>query len=730
MPCVDVASSNRSATMRGPRTPLLPATRFFFALALASAAAVHGCGASGGAGVFGAAFPDNHGAHLRLVVGRLEASRHRALAARRERRLVLAVTQAPTRLLVFDLDAGAVRWESPAELRSAPHLAGDHVVTHEGSEIVVRDARTGHITSRLPDRSLNLVGAAGEGEDAVVVLSTGGGVGAFSVVRGLRRGAPSFGVEVEQAVGQPAVAAGMAFLPWAHQNLSVLDLASGEEIARVRSQGGVVASALAADDGVFFGQSQMAVFGAETEPVFVGMARSMPGSPQLLRDAYQPPQGPNSAQNRVRLVFRPVADGGRAAFAGGAVYLVFYRLVFALENGGQTARWVTQLPRDVIGAQAVDGGLLVADEGGAMHCLAAADGRETWSASLPATLVYATFAADGLTGGAPRSEPTPLRDQLLAVAQNTDARLVPLRQLAVRLLAEVPEPEATASLVALCDEQTTTPAVREAACEALAERRVGSEHVLSALERHAAFLRGTRAPPVGPLARAAVAMGERRAVPLLVAHLRDPETAASDIAPLAQALAAFGDASAAPPLADFLRLYHAEAPDAGLEAGLAAAMAAYRMLLGPSARELLEEIADDALASDSVRAAARAEIAALTAPTDASDATSPGARPGTSGGPDMVITEADDPRPPELTASMVREILEPRRRELEQCLITPGRVFAHARVVVVVDPSGEVRMVTTSPPAVLGCVEPIVRAAQYPLTRARSRQQVTYEIRR
>ncbi|MBX7194482.1 MAG: hypothetical protein K1X94_20670 [Sandaracinaceae bacterium] len=695
-------------------------------LALALALSLSACG---GASAFGDTFPDNHGEHVALVLSRLETARAGASAARRESAIAITVTAAPSRLQAYDLRAGAQLWESAVTLRSVPQLAGRSVVTHEESEIVVRDLATGRVTARIADRSLNLAGAAGEGHDGVIVLSTGGGVGAFSVIQGLHDGSPTFSAQMGQAFGAPAVSAGMAFIPWGHQNLSVVDLGSGGEIARIRPSEGVVASATAIDGNVFFGQSGVALLGTETSPSFATLQAQMPANPQLLRDAYQPPQGPNSAQNRVRLAYRPVAEAGHAAFADGSVYLVFYRLVFALAADGRTARWVAQIPRDVIGANVVDGGVLVIDESGAAHLLATADGRETWSAQLGAGLVFAAAAADGLTGGAPRGDAMPLRDQLLSAAQNTDGRLVPLRELAVRLLAAMPEEGVTENVIAICDDRSITASVRNAACEALATRTQGADHVLAALDRHAAFLRGVRSPPVGALARAAVGMGERRAVPRLAGHLRDPETAAADIAPLAAALATFGDPSALEPLADFIRLYHAESPDAGLEAGMTACLEAYRQLAGPTSRELLEEVANDGLALEPIRNAARAQLAALDAPTQVTGEQTTASEVQGSG-PDMTITEADDPRPAQLTVSMVEAILEPSRPELERCLITPARVFQHARVVIVVDPQGGVLMVTSNPPAVNACIEPIVRGASYPATRARGRQQVTIEVRR
>ena len=690
---------------------------------VSGAIALTGCG---GAMAFGETFPDNREDHLALVAQRLDAGREASLRAHHEQPILVAVTSAPMRLIAHDLERGTMLWETPVELRTVPYVAGHSVVTHEGNEVVIRSLTTGRVTGRVGDRSLNLVGAAGEGERGVVVLSTGGGVSAFSVVVGLSGGAPTFQAEMQQPIGAPAVSADMGFVPWGHQNISAIDLGSGGEIARLRATQGVVASAVVEGGHIFFGQDGAALLSTNTAPAFVTIPGEMPGNPALLRDAYQPPPGPNSAQSRVRLVTRLTAREGAAAFEGDAAYLVYYRLVIALNADGQSARWIAQLPRDAVGADVIDGGLLITDESGAVHLLSTADGRESRVVQLGSGLIYATAEADALSAGTPSGEVLPLRDQLLSAAQNTDARLVPLRELAVRLLAALPEAEVTGNLIAICEEPATTASVRREACRVLALRRAGNADVLQALERHASFLRGIHAPPVGPLAEASLAMNERRAVPLLLSHLRDPETSAADLASIARVLGAFGELSAAEPLADFIRLYRAETIEAGLNDGLLASLTAYRTLLGPTSRELLEETATDALTPVAIRDAARAEIVALDAPASEPPTTSDV----TTETADMTLTEADDPRPETLTPLLVNQILDDARPQLEACLRTPRRVVDMVRVVMVVGPEGNVLMVTTTPTEAQACVEPIVRAHTYPATRARGRQSVTVEVRR
>src|SRR5262249_43972496 len=87
-------------------------------------------------------------------------------------------------------------------------------------------------------------------------------------------------------------------------------------------------------------------------------------------------------------------------------------------------------------------------------------------------------------------------------------------------------------------------------------------------------------------------------------------------------------------------------------------------------------------------------------------------------------------RPAHLTAAMVAEVLLDERHALEECLVTPARVYGQARVVLVIEPSGELSMVSVSPMELTDCIEPRMRSVSYPATSARSRQRVTYEISR
>jgi hypothetical protein len=698
--------------------------RHLFLVCIVALALVAGCG-GGNSAAFSHRFPDDRTDHVEAVVARLQAA-----PASRERSVVVLAATDPARLVAYDLAAGRTLWEEPAELRTIPYIAGDYVVSQETGGVVVRALDGGRVTGRMADDQLGLVGAAGDGSQGAFVLSTGGGVGATSVLVGLSGGSPSFRTQVDQALGLPAVRAGMIFVPWGSQNLSVLE-SDGTEIARVRITRGVLGHAFVEGSDIFVGQSGLGLLSRDLHsaadvPWLEISDIARPGSPPLLRDAYSPPPSAASATHRVRLAFAPRAAGSSVELVDDVVVLSFYRLVFGLGDHGARAAWATQLPRDVVGVSVRDAGILTVDDHGTVRLLSRTDGRPIWSAEIGASATYAAISAGAFAPtGSPEGDALPLRDQLLSVAQSTDARLVPAREFAVRMLGNIDEPEVTTNLISLCEDRALPAIVHTSACEALAARTTGGDAMIAALGRHAAYLEATSAPPVGPLARAAQAMGEHRATPLLLAQLRDPETRPEDLPAVLDAVSALGDSSAAQTIEDFLGLYHAESADSGLAPAMTSGIAALAHLAGPTAREFLTGIVEDRLSMPEAREAATTALATLdqaaAGPVEATETTETSA---------MEFTEADDTRPRELTPAMVGQILDASRSELRACLVTPGRVFGQARVVLVVEPTGELVLVSANPEETQACIEPIVRGHTFPATQARSRQRVTHVIRR
>ena len=586
--------------------------RVTFGLALlALAAFAPGCGGASGA-AFAHVYPDNE-------TGAVESVARRLADAGTPDEPAVAVGVAGGQLYAWDLAAGREMWrEAVTDPRGEPHVAGPLVILHEGDRIVGHRLTDGRRSFDVSDDRFSLVGAAGEGRYGAFVLSTTGGVGAESRLYLTRGDGVAGQYDVEFTLGAPEVAAGMVFVPWGHQNVSVIDADSGDEIARLRTLAGVVGHARAVGGALFFGQSGvgrlrpgMIADGPEPVAWQERDVSRLPGTPPLWRNAYDPPASIESATHRIELSWLPVAEGEGVAFADDTIYLTFYKLVFGLAADDLSVRWVQQLDADGVGAAARPGGVVVADAAGGLSYLAASNGRPTRIADtgLEPTVVAFQLGSHE-PSGTPGEEPPFLAEQLLAAAQNTDARLVPGRAFAVSALAAQPDDAVTGHIFALCDDGTLPQPLRDAACEALGTRDAGNTAVLRALGRHASFLEGTSAPPVGALATAAARMGERGAVPLLVGHLGDPDTPLTSIPALAAGLASLGDRSAVEPLRDFLWLYHADGEEAPLAAALGAVARAVVALDGPPGREAVQEILAAPFTSGTVRAALTEALAA------------------------------------------------------------------------------------------------------------------------
>lgn len=696
-----------------------------------------GCGGGTPSGAFTATFPDNRARHVEAVVARV------AGASVDDSDPVAVGITTDSVLFALDVATGSVRWQQPSHEGALPHIAGRVVVTREPGGIIGRAMADGSRRFAFADESLELVGADGEGDAVVIVLSTGGGVQARSRIVAFDGGTERWRLDLEQAVGVPAVAGGLAFIPWATQNVSVLELSTGDEVARIRVTDSVVGHAFRLGADVYFGQSGVfrltpsVASGSSAQSAFYQPELpDLPGRPAFLYDAYRPPPPPSSAAHRIRVDFRPGGEGEHVELSDDNLYVTFYRFVYALSAQDGAVRWVYQSRDDVVGAAAQPGGLLVADAAGRLAFVGATDGTPRWSTETNVRPEVVRFRAGGFTqSGAPTREILPLRDQLLSAAQNTDTRLVPARVLAVQQLARMQDDGATGNLIALCEDRRAPPPVHQAACNALSSRQTGPQAIVAALDRHTRFLEGTTAPPIGPLAQAAVRMGARQVAPLLVSHLHDPQTRGSDLPMIVSALRDLGDATAAEPLRDFLLLYHADRADESLVAALGEAADALVRLEGPVAAEVLQAVVDDPFTIAEVRARCQGALGALAAQhaQDGQDGQDGQDAQDGQDGQDAAQGQtqgAAAQAPEQLTAAHVTVALEPVAVGLRQCLLDAPDHPQSARAIIVVDGAGAVQMVSVTPRDLSGCMGPLIRAQRFPANRHGVRQQLTHTIRR
>ncbi|MEM9187859.1 MAG: PQQ-binding-like beta-propeller repeat protein [Myxococcota bacterium] len=683
-----------------------------------------GCGGGTSTGGLSLTFPDNRDEDVEAVLARM------ALHTREDRPVIVAAGTDPDRLMAFDLASGRPLWDQPTESKSAPFVAGELVITHESSGVVGRTLDGGTVVFTQPDEAMHLSGADGDGAYAAFALSTGGGVGARSKIFAVRGGAIAWELELEQAVGRLAVHGSLLFLPWGNQNVSVLDLDTEQELARVRIVDDVVGAARVVDNAVYVGQN--AVFridpaitagNRDAASSFTPRAEEFPGNPPFFHRAYEPPPAPRSALHRIRQEWRPSGTTGPVALSDSLLYLVFFRLVFALDPVEGTIRWAYATDADVVGASAQAGGILFVDNTAAVHFISA-EGRHARVAEGNTTLAAATVQAGSFVPQTSGESPPDLPSQLMAVAQNSDARLTPARVLAVQALAAIEDPVVTAHLIGICDGRNIPEPVREAGCAALGERTLGPDELLGALGRHQRFLEETSAPPIGALSQAAVRMEERRAVPLLLSHLRDPETRSRDLAPLLEAVAALGDASHAGPVRDFLRLYHADRADTDFLAALGAAATTLVALQGEDARETLEGVIADPMGIPEVRGLCREALAAFDAPTEEE------AEEETAESEETAEGEPDDGRVERMTSAIVSRVLSPVADQLSACVRNaPGHPMS-ARLVLAFDGNGNVDTVSVVPATMQACVEPLIRSQTFPANRRARPERLSYVLRR
>lgn len=720
--------------MTAPRLMKQPIwTSIAWALGVASLASA----CAGTPVAFAPKYPDNDDQQIALLVQRLGRAPAREVGS-----IAVGVTSAPQKLYAFDLTAQRVLWQQPVAASSAPVLAGDAVVLQSGEYVLGYDLRNGERRFEIERGTKVLKGADGEGANVVVALGEGLGTFAKSEVVLVHGGSVSWRRPVEGLVGVPAIAGDSVLVPWSNQFMSAIDTESGHEYARVRVRDGVISHALRVGSEVVVGSRHGITrvgpsVGSGTlrgAGAFALPQKDLPGRPLLLRDVYveSSPPTADSAVHRISLAWQAAAlDNVRTGLQDDTVYLVFYRFVFGLDPKDFGVRWVYVHDTDLVGASAQVHGLAIADDGGHFAMLGATSGEVTWKAQ---TGLLSTVAVipQGNTVADPGTVLTPeaLAGSLLASAQDTDARLVPARLLAVEKIASLPQAEATSNLIELCDNTRIAAPVRERACVALKQRNVGAEHLLYALQRHAAFLEGTTSPPVGALAKAAASIKEKRAVGPLIAHLSDPGTRSSDLAAIVSSLQELGDPSAAEPLGAFLRLYHADPLDEHVVRALELVPAALVALSGPVAQPVLEAVTFDELGANSVRLKAKAELDLLLAQQAAAQK-SDEARQAEQ---DQTVQQEAAPEPEKfapthLTSDLVSQALLPVRDQLVACLVNASTPLFQARVLIAIE-EGAVKMVSTLPAEIQTCVEPLVKAQTFPRTKMPKLERVTHTLKR
>ena len=536
-----------------------------FAALLLGLASTSCAGGSGHTGTFSTDWLDDQGKSIGEVQARLKGARPTATAD-----VVVAVAGEKNDKLIGAPLAGGAPWTFQHALDARPIIAGGVVIGSGGSEVFALDAATGKRLWGRPTGGAALLGAGDDGTITAVSLARGTGSTILVVSRdgGVKRQ-----LETDKQVGDPAVVGGILFVPWANQYVSAIDAATGDELGRVTLRD-KVSRALTIGGGLYFGEVAIVRFDEKIREASRGganrvaiPARELPGTPRLLVPGTEKQPAVANARDRDRLFARPSGPEGPLAIDSGRFYASYFRLVIGFEASRGQLAWVHTHPSDVIGGEAVAGGVLLCDEEGKIVVLDGKTGQVTFQASfgepIKSCVAHAdTYKALPGPGGAPA-----LGQQITEAVSSREASLATAQRLLLRELATLEEESATKTLVDIASDSRAAPVLVTDARAAIATRRNGASYMLAALGKHYDFLRDVLvSPPAGPIADALAAMKEPKGAPLLASHLLDPADSDDDIRRAAAALATLATKDELPTLRHFFAMYRgsAESDEIGL----------------------------------------------------------------------------------------------------------------------------------------------------------------------
>ncbi len=514
--------------------------------------------------------------------------------------------------------AGGAPWTFAHANDARPIIAGGVVVGSGNNEVFALEAATGKRLWARPTGGAALLGAGDDGTITAVSLTTGK---SSSILIVGRDGSVKRQIETEKQIGDPAVVAGIVFIPWSNQYVSAIDAATGDELGRVVIRD-KVSRAMTIGGGLYFGEVSYIRFDEQIRLASGGgasritiPARELPGTPRLLVPGTEKQPAVANARDRDRLFARPSGPDGTLGIDSSRFYASYFRLVIGFESARGQLAWVHTHPSDVIGGEAVAGGVLLCDEEGKIVVLDAKTGQVTFQAAFGEALKSCVAHADTYKslpapGGAPS-----LGQQITEAVQSREASLATAQRLLLRELGTLEDETATKTLVEIASDSRSAPVLVADARAAIATRRNGASFMLTALGRHYDFLRDILAsPPVGPIAEALAAMKEPKGAPLLASHLLDPADTDDDVKRAAAALATLGTKDELPTLRRFFSTYRSTAETEDIALSVASAGEAILRLDPRDGRALVEHAAKDPTTVPAARARLEALLTASPAP--------------------------------------------------------------------------------------------------------------------
>ncbi|MBW2277680.1 MAG: PQQ-binding-like beta-propeller repeat protein, partial [Deltaproteobacteria bacterium] len=569
------------------------------------------------AAAFDAKFPDNKADDIRAALAKLgqpqatagtENSLGRPIA-------VMVVDEDPRAIVAWDVASGAQLWKATPPVQSELTTAGDLVIFQSGFEVTALDIKTGKELWQIEiEEGWDFHGADVTGNMAVVSVGVGGHeAGAYSTGRLIAVKASSGGTKWDISsggglLGTPSIYNGLVFVPWDRQKVVIIDADEGEEICRLRADDYTINFVEAGPAGAYYGAAptgtalttlfrfdEKSVAGTrEGSSNFMPTLEPVPGDPSFERDAFALPVAGRSAGEKIRFHWVPMADpAAPITLSDNIYYLHYWRYIVAFDRATDQVRWIHRSAKDVESMDAVSGGAMGVDSDGRLFFVDSASGTEIWSQDIGAKVFTASFDVEGFRpsgGGGAAADPLIGLKELI---WDKDNRMLPIRSYAAFLMAAFPAPEVTGDLLAIYSDASIPKGLRDAVVQALRKRTTGAQYLVEALHMRYDFLEQTQAPPMGVVAPALVNMQERSAVPGLLSHLMNHETAVEDLREIALAIHELGDPSVVGTLTQLITLYHADSSFISHEDALAMAARGILKYGGQGGEKMVADIRDD-----------------------------------------------------------------------------------------------------------------------------------------
>jgi outer membrane protein assembly factor BamB len=517
------------------------------------------------------------------------------------------VTSAPKHLAAFDLADGRVAWDVEADVTSRVAVGHGFVAHKQGKDsIAVRSAASGALRCRIALRADETFLGLTADQRVYYAVQTSSGTTRTSTVVGAD--ADGCGVawrdEATGSLGAPAARGGVVAVPYAYQNVVLLDGKTGIELARVRSKDEQITFVRAGHDGFLYGANSgvylLDVKSATGEKAKSSFATAHIGSEQIRTfyywDSYQPAQADYTAFDRNRLLWKAEAKGeAGVSFTDQSAYLHSYRYFFAFDTSTGMIKWAYAHPKvDVVGSDDAGPSVVFVSADGEVGALDAQSGGLVWSKKSGLKVAGATFDAEGFapgTGGKPGS----VAQTLSTIVEDPDARFTAVKVFAVDQMQRVPGKDVTAELVQVILKEGVAPAVVQKAADSLVNRHDKESAPLyrEALAVRYDYLADRRPRSVDVLARVVAAVGDRSAVPLLGQHLLDPATPLPALKEIVKALIVLGGTESIKPLRDMVLAYRCDPGYLQDPVSLQLAVDGLLKLGGPEERRLVTFVAEE-----------------------------------------------------------------------------------------------------------------------------------------